>query len=224
MTDQLPTAAEALAEAVKIARDVTLALTMAERGKLWVAIAHEIREAADARAQREMWRPENYAGEPAAARIERLKIDNEVTGAERKASPEPEAPTPREPVPANVDERLRVLRRPADLRFGGVSSKRMTKAESIGAGQLVPEQDWAAATWTVGDVADCVHCHTPIVFVARRMKDPVGQSEGDFSALWVHKYTDQRTCMTPTTGDTMVDLDATAVHTFATPPILGIKG
>jgi hypothetical protein len=62
--------------------------------------------------------------------------------------------------------------------------------------------------WSIGDRADCRHCHTPIVFVARRMKDPVREDEGDFSTLWVHKYTDNRTC---------VDSSIDDGHTFAEP-------
>lgn len=212
MTDSLPTAAEALAAAVAILRAPASTELSVRKAEIWLGIARELRQAADERAKLAVWIPPSYAGETTAQRFDRLKLDADVTGAERKASPEPGAPEPRGPIPPKLDERLRVMRRPADLRFG----------EPVPA--MIPDAQWQAATWQIGDKADCVHCHTPIIYVARRMQDQTRPDEPDTAVLWVHKYTDQRVCMTPDTGDTIVDLDATAVHTFAAPPILGLKG
>jgi len=204
MTTVLPTAAEALAEAVKIARDVTLALTMAERGKLWIAIANELREAADARS---LWGDTHNAADEFAEQAAVRAVN--TAG---KLSPDPGAPAPRGPIPPMLDERLREVRRPADLRFGGAVPA---------AGVPTPEQ-WDAAKWAPGDTSECVHCHTPITLTEIPYQQQTYGNGGE-PPFWQHKYTGQRVCASAPTGDTMTDLDATAVHTFATPPILDIK-
>jgi len=67
--------------------------------------------------------------------------------------------------------------------------------------------------WRIGDKADCRHCHTPIMLSPRRMKDPLAVGEADVPAMWIHKYTDQRTCAVPT----MSSDDDEPTHTFAEP-------
>jgi hypothetical protein len=73
--------------------------------------------------------------------------------------------------------------------------------------------------WRPGDKADCRNCHTPIIFVARRMSDPLVGDEGDDRFVWVHKYTDQRVCAAPMMA---VDAEGSELnHTFAEPVARG---
>jgi hypothetical protein len=134
----LPTAAEAMREAVAIASAHTLGLTAYERAQLWLSIAHELRDAAQQReAFTRMWSPiSNYVGETATERVERLVTE--------KISPDPEPPAAREPVPADIERRVEAL------------------LTNVPAGNDFVTQQFTPITWAPGDRADCVHCHTPI--------------------------------------------------------------
>lgn len=106
---------------------------------------------------------------------------------------------------------------PSDQPAGPSSSLRVPAAAETTAYMpaFAEQTQRLPIVWHLGDKADCRHCHTPIVYDARRMQDPVTKQEADPQYLWIHKYTDQRACAVAT----MSSDDAEPTHTFAEPSV-----
>lgn len=187
MTNQpeLPTPAEALGAAYAIVRTPCSAAETA-RATLLFEIARELRVAADMR----------------ALNARRAGVEAEVAKRKLRA--------------AGVIDRSVWDRAVAPAGVEGLAEGVLAAAAEAATATFPAFADQTQRlpiVWHVGDKADCRHCHTPIIFEARRMSDPMTQSEGDPQYVWVHKYTDQRTCAVAT----MSSDDAEPTHTFAEP-------
>jgi len=69
--------------------------------------------------------------------------------------------------------------------------------------------------WSVGDKADCRHCHTPIELAEAEVTGPYA---GDYAgaSMWRHKYTGQAVCADAHMGPAEGGFPG---HTFAEPSI-----
>jgi len=194
----LPSAAEALAEAWKIARTPCSAAETA-RATLLFEIGRELRIAADMR----------------TLNARRVAIDARQARSKLDAAGIP-TPAAYEPTPVTGYAGEQATERYAAMMRPFVNAGQLVPDESA-VTQLVPaladQTQRFPIVWAVGDKADCRHCHTPIMLCPRRMKDPLAVGEADVPAMWIHKYTDQRTCAVPT----MSSDDDEPTHTFAEP-------
>ena len=196
-TPETPTAADALRRAFAIVKDPCSAAET-QRAEVLLGIAREIREEQQYRDTRSALT--SFAG-----------IDNR-----RARLGEPIDP------PASVT--MGDIRQAGrDLRAGGI-----IPAPADFAAIRVPADDATAympalaertqslpIVWSVGDKADCKHCHTPIEFVEVTIQQ---QTYGDFppeGCMWRHRYTQQVVCATAPLGGE----DEEIVHTFATPRV-----
>lgn len=211
---ELPTAAEALAMAYAIVKSPCSAAET-QRAELLFEIGRELRIAADMRAinaRRAMLdRARDQSkldavGIPRPSAYEPQVVPAFATeasqAADRYAAMMRDAGYAGEPAAERV-ERLAAARLP-DFAATQVFPKAVVDEPT----QLTPTIDEPttqfAIVWQAGDKADCRHCHTPIVFEARRMKDPLreGEDDGATQYVWVHKYSDDRTCEGAAIGDT----------------------
>jgi len=234
---ELPTAQRALALAFEIVRTPCSAAET-QRAEVLLGIAREIREEQQYRATRKTLaafagRPDHAHYEPAPADTAKLEAFAERfrNGGEQLAeSPregyDPDAtmtklatetgarpvqggpylgflrPTPSgEPISQAVGRGLRLdaARTLADI---GLENTAVTVAVDPAMTQRLP------IVWSVGDKAQCRHCHTPIELC------PVAiEQEGEPPAVWRHKYTQQATCLAATMSSDAADV----AHTFAEP-------
>lgn len=206
-TPETPTAADALRRAFAIVKDPCSAAET-QRAEVLLGIAREIREEQQYRDTRSALT--SFAG-----------IDN------RRAQPQPaEATAHRGERAADRFGRLAGL----DLRAGGVipapadfaairvpAASEQAYADDATAYMpaLAERTQSLPIVWSVGDKADCKHCHTPIEFVEVTIPQ---QTYGDFppeGCMWRHKYTQQVVCATAPLGGE----DEEIVHTFAAPSV-----
>ena len=197
----LPTAAEALREAVECARNGNT-----DRGELWLGIAVELRTDAQYRSVNERLFPPkidntkafppaatDYAGETAAARIQRLISESDSYG----------------DIARRAEEARQHIERVTEVAP-------VTPAAPLMWGDPVPA-DFATQVipivWSVGDKADCAHCHTPIVLCFRETEQQT-YGEGGDEVVWLHKYTDLAVCQNPVIAEGDAE---EAVHTYAEP-------
>lgn len=229
---ELPSAAAALRAAYDIVRTPCSAAETA-RATLLFEIARELRVAADMRAL-------NARREAA----DKLRLDLNISRARGKLDaagiPTPAAYAPTPIVPAFAAEASQAADRYAALtrnaRYAGESMQ--FPAPDFAVAQLreqAPAQEWPdpvtqvtpkveraldeptqrmPIVWSVGDRADCRHCHTPIIYSPKIT--PPGEPDRD--PEWYHKYTEQRACVAPVLnqqGDDEVPIG----HTYAEPSL-----
>lgn len=210
----IPTAAEALGEAVAIARSMTNGLPADERARLWLAIAHEISEDARWRSvDRRLsgLRPPRVLTEPALR-------DGGIITAERAGTVARAAQM--------VGRGLRLD--PGGYEFGrrdehvridpagyvGVTGTVLLVPAADAPTEVVPVTDLGATqkipiVWEIGDKADCRNCHTPI-----ELQQVAVQHEGEPPAVWRHKYSGQAVCADIHIGPAEGGFEG---HTFAEP-------
>lgn len=215
---ELPSAAEALAAAYAIVKSPCSAAET-ERATLLFEIGRELRIAADMRAinarRAALDEARNYRPKtPSPAAYEPQVVSpwaaEASRSADRYAAMMRDAGYAGEPAAARV-ERL-VAERLPDFAATQVFPKATVDEPT----QLTPTIDEPTTrmpiVWSLGDKADCRHCHTPIVLVA--MLDEDGQATDDW--LWRHKYSGEHVCadvhMSPVEG-------GGEGHTFAEPSI-----
>lgn len=198
----LPTAAEALREAVECARNGNT-----DRGELWLGIAVELRTDAQYRSVNERLFPKidntkafppaatDHAGETAGDRVGRLisetfKYDPSSYGDLAQ----------RGPAPVITNEEI-------GQQIAEATQYMPVLGEPDFATQVIP------IVWSVGDKADCAHCHTPIVLCFRETEQQT-YGEGGDEVVWLHKYTDLAVCQNPVIAEGDAE---EAVHTYAEP-------
>jgi hypothetical protein len=81
-------------------------------------------------------------------------------------------------------------------------------ATDLGTTQRIP------IAWSLGDKADCRHCHTPIEYV----EAVTTGLKADAVKLWRHKYTGQAVCADASMGPAEGGFPG---HTFAEPSLGG---
>lgn len=200
-----PTAAEALAAAWQIVKAPCSAAETA-RAEVLLGIAVELRQAADMR----------------ASLARRRELDARVPLARGGVIPRPAAPTfVGEPThegetAAERTQRL-IVEAPIDMGKWAASlaaAETQVVRDDPGITQRLP------VVWSVGDKADCRHCHTPIFY--DYVLGDGGRPTGEF--VWRHKYTAQAVCavaaMAKEAGCDMGEDDCSCErpsHTFAEP-------
>lgn len=188
----LPTAAQALALAWKYASAMTASTADIARAEILLGIARELREEAQ-------WRAMRRAGAERRLRAAGL------------APPDPEGAELRE-----LARRFREGSEPAPRAYlnaetwetavskgGGLETLAETALRDPGTTQRLP------IVWSVGDKADCRHCHTPIEVIA---PDPIQGLQA--LKTWQHKYTGQAACAVASMGS---EDAGEPTHTFAEP-------
>lgn len=195
-----PTAAEALTAAWQIVKAPCSAAETA-RAEVLLGIAVELRQAADMR----------------ASLARRRELDARVPLARGGILPKSAAPTfVGEPAhkgetAAERTQRL-VVEAPIDMGAWAASlaaAETQVVRDDPGTTQRLP------VVWSVGDKADCRHCHTPIELAEAEVTGPYA---GDYAgaSMWRHKYTGQVTCAEArVVGE--IPGGEEIVHTFAEP-------
>lgn len=205
-----PSAAEALAAAWQIVKSPCSAAETA-RAEVLLGIAVELRQAADMRAslarRREL--------DASRYRLDRADL---ATGGVIPRSAAPTfvgEPTHEGETAAERTQRL-VVEAPIDMGAWAASlaaAETQVVRDDPGTTQRLP------VVWSVGDKADCRHCHTPIILVHVLGED--GQPRAE--TLWRHKYTGQAVCAEAVTAGRMEEsgelrpAEAAVTHTFAEP-------
>lgn len=104
---------------------------------------------------------------------------------------------------------------PRSFRLGEPATERFQRPPDFAVTQVFPVEEPPTQRieflpWSLGDKADCRHCHTPIEYAVAATKigsDPVNMP------IWRHRYTQQAVCVAP-----IIAADETAPqHTFAEP-------
>lgn len=176
MTGDFPTPRDALALAFEIVRTPCSAAET-QRAEVLLGIAKELREEQQFKATRSILtnvvKPTpGYAGETASARVERIVKDFQETARSQRGLVELRTP--------QVGDRI--------------YAENMVPA---------PPRAWVDPSvtqqmpivWSVGDKADCRHCHTPIEL--GKWPTTVGGDPVNMEG-WRHKYTGQSACAIPT--------------------------
>lgn len=192
-SEAFPTAAQALAQAIGYAQDGTNGIPAAERARLWLDIAIELRAEAQYR----------------AIDTRRLRRENELAEQRLRNAGILPSPPPATPLPAEAASY-------GDLAQAADEATRYMPAlgEPEFATQVIP------IVWSPGDKADCAHCHTPIELHESEGDPESGnpdQREAYWQA-WLHKYTGTAVCQTPVIAETETE---EAVYTYAEPPMRG---
>lgn len=175
----VPTAAQALAAAWNMVTSAEVDELDVRRAEVLLGIATEIR-------QEQQFRTINQRR--AAGKLEAAGIPAPASYAGESA----------------IDRTARVIREAGYVeRPAWESAATQVVNNDAGKTQAIP------VLWTVGDKAQCRHCHTPIelheVAVAGADAPP---------AVWRHRYTGQATCAVATMSG---EPGAEATHTFAEP-------
>lgn len=196
MTDPfLPSAGALLAEAVTIALDPTSTELAIRRGELLLAIAHELNVDAQWRSMRgKVTSPKA----PPAPEVDETRL-LELARRFREGS-----------VPAETGVVDAATWDRAVRTAKGLEGLAAAVLSDPGTTQRLP------IVWSVGDKADCRHCHTPI-----ELRELSGASSpaGPYQS-WQHKYTGQTVCATPITAEQIADGER-PMHTFAEPEVKG---
>lgn len=181
---ETPTAPEALVAAWQIVK-LPCSAAETERAKVLLGIAIELRQAADIRAIRARYE--------LAPRLRSGGVLRE--------------PAPQQP-DAGSAERTQVMLSEAPIDVSKWAASLAAAETQVvadpGTTQRLP------VVWSVGDKADCRHCHTPIELVEAETTG----LKADAVKLWRHKYTGQATCVDPSFA---TGRDTAIVHTFAEP-------
>jgi hypothetical protein len=204
-TPETPTAADALRRAFAIVKDPCSAAET-QRAEVLLGIAREIREEQQYRDTRSALT--SFAG-----------IDN------RRAEPQPASGLRAGGIIAAPTDfaMTRPMARPRDA----YSFSRQTEGGPAEPATVVPADGTTAympalaertqslpIVWSIGDKADCKHCHTPIEFTEATVKQQA-YGEAEEGRFWRHKYTQQVVCATAPLGGE----DEEVVHTFAAPSV-----
>lgn len=226
MTTPTPPSSLTALSVLSLAFDIVSAPCSAaetQRAEVLLGIAREIREEQQYRSLRNMRAERKLAaaGIPSSESttlrgyLDRFKqageqAERRLTQAERLfMQGKQEEGGPYHPATADDPGRVRRLRAAHLSGYHGTVEDANCPVCNVDQTQRLP------IVWRLGDKADCRHCHTPIVYDARRMQDPVTKQEADPQYLWIHKYTDQRACAVAT----MSSDDAEPTHTFAEPSV-----
>jgi hypothetical protein len=209
----VPTAAEALALAWRYASDVTLGESALRRAEVLLGIATEIRQERQFRAveaRRQSIDRARAAYKLAAAGIpmpESYNVKPETFGQTYGGEPAYAGETA-------VDRTARIIREAGYVERPTWESAVTRPIEVEGyTGTGLDKTQRIETLWTVGDKAQCRHCHTPIELC------PVAvEVEGEPPAVWRHKYSGQATCAVATMSG---EQGAEATHTFAEPESRG---
>lgn len=224
-TPETPTAADALRRAFAIVKDPCSAAET-QRAEVLLGIAREIREEQQYRDTRSALtsfagidnrRAQTSVPLPAAVETSRLR-----EYAERFAKAQPAGRLRAGgiiPAPSTFE-----MTRPHDAYSFG----RQSEGGPAEPATVVPADDATAympalaertqslpIVWSVGDKADCKHCHTPIEFVEVTLQQQTYGQEAPGGCLWRHKYTQQVVCATAPLGGEGEEV----VHTFAAPSV-----
>lgn len=233
-----PTAAEALAAAYALASSITASETDLRRAEILLGIAREVREEQQYRAiaQRRLVaaglmpaRPDHLHVAPPPADVEgKLKglaeqfhragttrpdetlVDNGTFEGERAADRVNRlAQFPEVPRPLATGGIVQMAGRPLRLD-DPYALRRSSVPAPLDVTQALP------VIWTVGDKAQCRHCHTPI-----ELHEAVTTGlKADAVQVWRHKYTEQAVCATAITAE-QVEKGDVPEHTFAEPEARG---
>jgi hypothetical protein len=173
----VPTAAQALAAAWKYATDERLDESALRRAEVLLGIATEIRQEQQFRSVDER-----------RFRFDRRQAADKLAAA---GVPAPES--------YGAAERTRIMLAEAPIdasKWAASLAATDTQVVNDDAGktQTIP------VVWTIGDKAQCQHCHTPI-----ELYEP---------AVWRHRYTGQAVCVDPSLA---TGRDTAIAHTFAEP-------
>lgn len=200
---ELPTAAEALREAVECARNGNT-----DRGELWLGIAVELRTDAQYRSvNARLFPPPIVTTTPPATTLP-------AEPAYRGSGHAVPADVERMPSPADVADYGTDYSGAAAYNPGGTIGHPVAEVT-----QYLPElrePDFATQVipivWSVGDKADCAHCHTPIVLCFRNVDGAGSFDPTDDELIWLHKYSDLAVCEVAQMGE-----GEEAVYTYAEP-------
>lgn len=214
-----PSAAEALTAAWQIVKSPCSPAETA-RAEVLLGIAVELRQAADMRAS--LARRRELDARVPLARGGILPKSAAATfvgepsfAAQRVPSAEP---THEGETAAERTQRL-VVEAPIDMGAWAASlaaAETQVVRDDPGTTQRLP------VVWSVGDKADCRHCHTPIELAEAEVTGPYA---GDYAgaSMWRHKYTGQVTCVEAVTAGRIEEsgelrpVETALAHTFAEP-------
>lgn len=197
-----PSAAEALTAAWQIVKAPCSPAETA-RAEVLLGIAVELRQAADMRASLARRREID---------LSRYRLSSPSFAAQRV----PVAESAHEGETAVERTQRLIAEAPIDMGAWAASlaaAETQVVRDDPGMTQRLP------VVWSVGDKADCQHCHTPIILVHVLGED--GQPRAE--TLWRHKYTGQAVCAEAVTAGRMEEsgelrpAEAAVTHTFAEP-------